>query len=152
MKKIVKNIPAKVSISYQCKTCKTKYRTVTAAKKCEARILEKREFKVGDAVYPIQKRHCQVVSQAYRPKGKIIKIFGPMLPDYEYETKWLGGKTERLNGHIFQYEVKHICPCHNEKYTCLYFTPEIKRTEKECLEAIKKARIEYRKIQRRLAT
>lgn len=143
MKKIVKKIPARIVISYQCEVCGTKYRTITAAQNCEARTLEKKEFKAGDLVYPVGKRHCKVY---YRPKGKIVKILGPTLPVYEYEVNWLGGKSERLKSHILQYEVRYTCPCHNRKMTHLYFAPEIKRTEKECVEVIKNEQAEYKKF------
>ncbi len=144
MKKIVKEIPARTSVTYQCEICKTKYRSEKKAKECENRVLEEEIFKIGDEVYPIEKRECD--GHTYRPKAKIIEISAPKLPDEEYERKWLGSK--RLNWHVREYIVEFRRPHDKEKHSALYYAPELQRTEKECLEAIEKSKTEYRKSEK----
>lgn len=141
MKKIVKEIPARISTTYQCETCGTKYGSEKKAKECEARVLEEEIFKIGDTVYPIGKRECD--GHLYRPKAKIIEISALKLPDEEYEIKWLGSK--RLNWHVREYVVDFRRPYDKEKHSALYYAPELRRTEKECLEAIEKSKAEHRK-------
>ncbi len=146
MKKIVKKIPARVSTTYQCEICKTKYRSEKKAKECEERILEKRIFKVGDTAYSLVKRECVASRRPYRPKGKIIKIEGPMISDNEYGI--YNEKSGRF--HIFKYEVEFVCPRCNKKHNSLYCVPELRKTEEERQEAIKKSRAEWRKHQKQM--
>lgn len=125
MKKFVKKI-----ILYQCSICKTKYSKASEAKKCETRILEEKKFKIGDLVENIEPRICcGMDDRPYKFKGKIVKIIGPLPPDEEYEIKWLGGDSKRLNSHVWQYEVEYICPRCKEKKSHRYYTPEIKKSE-----------------------
>jgi hypothetical protein len=56
----------------------------------------------------------------------VTRIIGPEPPDYEYETKWLGSKTERLNAHVFMYQVKFRCPHCEEIREARYYAPELK--------------------------
>ncbi len=126
MKIIKKKVPAHTTFSYQCEVCGTKYRTEEQALKCEARTKEKKTFKRGDAVRGYE---CHVCSHGKRdknflPEGKVVKTMGPMLPDYEYETKWLNSRSERINGHIYLYEVAYPCLCGKPRRH-LYRTPEI---------------------------
>ncbi len=123
MKKIVKKIPARVSITYQCKVCKTKYRTAERAEKCEERTLEFQRFRAGDKVFNLEPRCCYIGSKYFRVKMTIVKILGPMLPDYEYMVKWLG--SYGLDSHIFQYEVEYTCPTCRKKHGHLYYAKEI---------------------------
>lgn len=112
-----------------CSVCKTKYRSkdkskaVGKALQCQKRPLEKKIFKKGDAVTNIELRTCSITGRAYYFKGKIARILGPMLAYYEYEVKWLGGIPNRVNGHIFQYEVSFICPHCKEKRLEIYYAP-----------------------------
>ena len=125
MKKIVKKITL-----YQCPICKTKYSNASDAKKCEARILEEKKFKIGDPVTNIEPRQCwNRDKRQYKFKGTIVQILGPLLPGEEYENKWLGGNSERLNSHVWQYEVEYICPRCQEKEMHRYYAPEIKKLE-----------------------
>lgn len=145
MKKIVKEIPARTLVTYQCEVCKTKYRSKQKAKECEERILEREMFKIGDNVYPIEKRECD--GHPYRPRTKIIEISAPKVPDYEYEVKWLGSK--RLDWHVREYIVEFCCPHCKEKYSALYYAPELRRTERECLFAIEVSKTINRTQQKR---
>lgn len=146
MKKIVKKIPARTVISYQCKVCKTKYGTAERAEKCEARVLEEKRFKIGDTAYSLVKHECVASRRPYRPQGKVIRTMGPMIPDNEYEI--YNQKSGKF--HIFKYEVEYICPKCNKKHSGLYSAPELRKTEKERLEAIKKSRTEWRKHQKQM--
>lgn len=124
MKKIIQTITW-----YQCDICKTKYEKASDAEKCEARTLEEKKFKVGDLVQAIEKRQClsSEGSKEYICKGKIVKIIGPMAPDEEYEIKWLN--SERLNNHVWEYEIEYICPHCGEKKGARYYAPEIRKTK-----------------------
>lgn len=126
MKVTRRRIPARTVISYQCETCGTKYRTAEQALKCEARIKEKQVFKRGDFFRAYERHVCNHKGRdkEFLPGGMVIKVLGPMLPDYEYEVKWLGSRPERLNGHVYQYEVEYQCSCGRPRFT-LYWTPEI---------------------------
>ncbi len=123
MRKIVKKIPARTVIKYQCKVCGMKYKTSAAAKKCEARILENKKAKIGDRVHVYQTRECHVLYQV-PDTAKVVKIIGPMLPWEDYEIRHLHGRPERLNSHIFQYEIEYISPCCKEVHRIPCFAPE----------------------------
>jgi len=140
MKKIVKKIPARVSIAYQCEVCGTKYRNEKKAKECEERILEAQRFRAGDRVFNLEPRCCYIGSKYFRVKMTVVKILGPMLPDYEYMVKWLG--SYGLNNHIFQYEVEYTCLTCGKKHSHLYYTPEICKLQGK----IPKTKKEIRKI------
>lgn len=126
MKTTIRRIPAHTARSYQCEVCGTKYRTAEQAKKCEARIKENKTFKKRDVVRGYERHVCSHKSgdEKFLPEGRVIKIFGPMIPDYEYEVKWLDGRFERINGHIYLYEVAYECLCGKQR-SYLYRTPEI---------------------------
>ncbi len=148
MKKIVGKIPAKTSVSYQCEFCKKKYRSEKKAKGCEERILEEKIFKVGDNVIIIPARACDQVGsrspfgKSFWPKATVVKILGPMLPDYEYEVKWLGSRG--LDSHVYQYEVKYTCLC-GRKRSDLVYTPEICRFQGKIPKSLKEARKMFKK-------
>ena len=116
----------------RCGVCKTKYsstkkgRALKEAKQCASRILEKKVFKLGDPVTNLEPRNCFGGGKSYYFRGRVIKIIGPEPSDYETEVKWLGGKQERVNGHVFQYEVEYICPRCEKTKTMLYYAPELK--------------------------
>lgn len=125
MKKIIEK-----TVWYQCSVCKTKYSKASEARECEAKILEEKKFKAGDLVTNIEPRTCW--SSDKRPyvfKGEVIKIIGPLPSDEEYELKWLGGNPKRLDGHVWEYEIKYICPRCHEKTSHRYYTPELKKLE-----------------------
>ncbi len=126
MKKVVRQVPAHTARSFQCEVCGHRYHTQNQALRCEVRIKEKKVFNKGDLVKGIERHVCDHWSgdKYFQPIGKITKILGPMRPDYEYETKWLGGKPERINGHIYLYEVTYLCWCGKTR-SYLYRTPEI---------------------------
>lgn len=112
--------------TFQCSICKTEYYKKSDAKKCEKRKLEEKKFKKGDLVFAYEPRQCS--RNNYKPhkvRGEVVKILGPEASDEEYENKWLGGSPERLNSHVFQYEVKYTCPICDEKRGALYYAPEI---------------------------
>jgi hypothetical protein len=141
MKKIVKKIPARISTTYQCEICKTKYRSEKKAKECEKRLPEIRHFKVGDIVFNLEPRCCYIGSKYFRTKMNVVKIMGPMLIDYEYAVKWLG--SYGLDSHIFEYEVEFTCPTCGKKHGHLYYSPEIHKLIEE---EIPKTNKEIRKI------
>ena len=126
MKKITRRVPAHTNRSFQCEICKTKYRTAKQALECEARIKEKKVFKIGDVVRGYECHVCshEGADRNFLPEGKIVKILGPMVPDYEYEVKWLDGRPERINGHVYLYEVIYKCLCGKPR-GCQYRNPEI---------------------------
>ncbi|PJE50671.1 MAG: hypothetical protein COV29_02965 [Candidatus Yanofskybacteria bacterium CG10_big_fil_rev_8_21_14_0_10_36_16] len=122
MKKITKTV-----VTYKCSLCEAEYQKASEAEKCESRILEEKVFKVGDKVENIELRFCAACDITYRFKGKVVKVIGPVASDYEYEAKWLKGAPERLNGHVFQYQVRFECPhCHRTREE-RYFAPELKK-------------------------
>ena len=150
MKKIVKEIPARTSITYQCKDCKTKYRSEKKAKECEERVLEEKLFKVGDKIIIIPARVCndgEFNWKSFWPKAKVVKILGPMLPDYEYEVKWLGSRG--LNSHVYQYEVEYNCLC-GKKRGDLVYTPEMYRFRGKIPKSLKEARKMFKKNEKSL--
>lgn len=121
MEKVIKR-----KVFYRCSGCKTKYANKKEALLCEKRILEKKVFNVGSRVKNIETRVCQKKQKRYFFSGIVTRIVGPELPDYEYEVKWLGGKEERLNAHVFVYQVKFRCPKCKETKCCRYYAPELK--------------------------
>lgn len=132
MRKITRRISAKVVTSYRCDVCKEKYDNPGFAKACEARKLEKKRFHLGQLVRAVMQRTCygSIASGAkrYVAKGEVVKIHGPMLPDYDYEVRWLGAK--RTDWHVFRYEIMFTCPhCHETK-TSLYYGPELRAVKK----------------------
>lgn len=126
MKKIVRRIPAHTVRLFQCEVCGTKYRTEKQAKQCEARKNEKKVFKKGDLVKVIESYVCSHGrrEKIFQPKGVVVSVIGPMPSDYEYEKKWLGEKPERLNGHVYVYEVLYQCVCGSMRGQ-VYRTPEL---------------------------
>lgn len=127
MKKIVTK--AKEVVRYQCEVCKTFHKTPAQAKKCEARLVEKKTFHVGQLVRSVWQRECtnrpNYVKRHYYAQGEVVKIRRPQLPDEDYEKLWLGGEKARLNSHVRQYEIKFTCPrCKKEK-SALYYAPEL---------------------------
>lgn len=118
MKKIVR-----IETTFPCSVCKTEYHKRRDAKECKKRKLEKIKFKIGDLVFAHEPRQCN--SKTYKVRGKVVKILGPQASDEEYEAKWLGELSERLNSHVFQYEVKYTCPICKEKKSMVYYAPEI---------------------------
>lgn len=134
MRIIKVRIPAKTVRSYQCETCKTRYSSKTKARECEKRVLEIRRSAVGDRVSNIEPRTCGTVGKGninYHFDGIIIKVVGPNPADYEYEVRWLGAQDDRVNGHIYQYEVRYVCPVCNKLRTALYYAPELKSLKVE---------------------
>ena len=127
MKKIVRRVPAHTVRSFQCEVCGTKYRSAKQAIECESRTKEKKAFRVGDRVLAIEARFCNKNSSfSYMAIGKIVKIEGPVLPDQEYERKWLGGDSKRLNSHVYKYWLSFKCPHCNEKRKHPYYGPELR--------------------------
>lgn len=120
MKKIVRTVT-----EYMCEVCRTRYKSIIVAHKCEARKTEERFFKKGDWVTNIEDRECAVVNWHYRFRGQIVRVLGPQAPDEEYEDKWLGGRG--LDLHVFQFEVRFRCPCCQKMQTALYYSPELRR-------------------------
>ena len=112
---------------YVCSKCRTKYSNKKEASRCEKRIRENKSFRIGDRIQNIEPRTCSMKQKNYIFSGRVVRILGPKPSDYEYEVKWLGGKTERVNGHVFQYEVEFICPHCKEKRRELYYAPELKK-------------------------
>lgn len=127
MEVLTRRISAHTTRCYQCSICKTKHRSAGAAKKCEARTLERQVFHRGSVVKNISPRTClnNGRPEHYRFRGTVIKVIGPVLPDRDYE-RWLDGKNERLNGHVFQYEVRYRCPRCKKIKTALYYGPELR--------------------------
>ncbi len=122
MKKIVRK---RTEITYQCSICKTEYPSKRAAEKCEKRILEQKAFAKKDKVRNFERRTCSKDQKTYLFKGKVVKIIGPLASNHEYEVKWLGGKPERINGHVFLYQVRFKCPrCHQTQEE-QYYAPEL---------------------------
>lgn len=113
---------------YMCSVCRTKYPNKKEAARCEKRTCEKKSFSIGDTVRNIEPRTCWMNSEEYIFSGKVVRILGPKPSDYEYEVKWLGGKAERINAHVFQYEVEFNCPHCKEKEQARYHAPELKLT------------------------
>jgi hypothetical protein len=118
MRKIVKQV-----VVYRCKICRTDYKTIRGAMKCEALPVEPKKFKIGDEV---KSRGLHVCDKArkekyFLPKGRVVKITGPALIGWEYS--WLG--REFLNQHVYQYVVEYKCPCGEIREDEFYF-PQLK--------------------------
>jgi len=106
----MKKITRKVSV-FRCETCKTDYKTMRQAIRCEGYPLERKKFKRGDWVRGKEQHVCdhKVKDREFLPIGKVVSVIGPELMDYEYSVKWLGSKL--LNSHVFVYEVAYKCIC-----------------------------------------
>ncbi len=128
MRTIIRRIPAKIVRSYQCRVCHNVYKNKEDAKKCEARILERQEFKKDDLVRNVEQRFCN--HKPYIFDGKVVEVFGPVPSDYDYEVRHLGGKRERLNGHIFRYLARYTCPRCLKTKEAMYYGPELRKKEK----------------------
>ncbi len=134
MKKIV--TVQKRTVSYQCEVCGTKYRSKTAAKRCEKRKLEEKLFKIGDYVQVTPWQVCNKPGKRdkyYPPKGKIVYIHRPQLPDDEYENKWLGflkDHGERMNFHVRLYRIRFKCPLCGREHEREFYAPELKKISK----------------------
>ena len=127
MKTIREILPRRVRLTYVCKRCKTRYRNKKRALECDAKPIEEKLFHIGDLVKWREQYHCDRYNKNYFPKGRVARILGPMLPDEEYNIKWL---QSRLSGkHVFQYEVKWICPYCNDPKSNLFYSPELKKTK-----------------------
>jgi len=127
MRIIIRKIPARVSTIYKCKKCKIggRYRSKAKALKCESQPIEPKIFRIGNHVQWREQYHCDRFGKNYFPKGKVVRIFGPMLPDEEYNIKWLQSK---LSGkHVFQYEVEWLCPYCKDPKSNLFYSPELKK-------------------------
>lgn len=124
--KTPQKITKKITL-WQCGICKTKYKTETHARLCQDRFLEKKKFAVGDRVTNKERRVCSKTNTQYTFTGTVISIQGPEPADGEYERKWLGEKRERLNSHVFSYEVEYRCPQCNKKKSALYYAPELEK-------------------------
>ncbi len=130
MKVIRRRVPAKTVVSYQCEVCGTKYSNRSQAEKCERRTLEDRlvRFKKGNRIEVKVIHSCNHVGtgpqKLFSPVGIVIKVIGPVLSDLEYEVKWLGGKPDRVNGHVFQYLVRFQCVCGKTREG-LFYLPEL---------------------------
>ena len=120
MKKIVRTVTI-----FQCGICRTEYDKASDAQKCEKRILEVKAFAKGDMVSNIEPRTCGIKNYIF--KGRVVRIVGPMASDYEYEVKWLRAIADRVNGHVFHYQVKFTCPCCKETREERYLAPELKK-------------------------
>lgn len=125
MKKIVKVIPERTVVMYQCGKCKTKYRSFKRAQKCNLMPVEKKIFCVGDSVSCRRLNMCSrdMFGKSYRLKGMIVKILGPGLPDEDYNIRLLQGKLRGL--HVFQYEVDWKCKLCNEPQLGLFYGMEL---------------------------
>ena len=128
MKVIRVEIPAKTDVSYQCETCGRKYHNELSAVNCEKRKLERKIFKIGELVKNTTARQCHN-GKNYYFDGTVIDIRGPIPSDDEYEILILGGKEERMNSHVYQYEVKYVCPICKKIKTALLYSPQLKSTE-----------------------
>ena len=126
MKKIVRRVAAHTVRSFQCEICGHGYPTKSQALKCEARVKERRKFRKGDLVKGHELYVCVdgKKKNKFLPEGRITIVIGPTLPEYEYEVKWLGARPERLNGHIYLYEVTFECLCGRTRSN-VFRTPEL---------------------------
>lgn len=122
MKKIVKIIPERTTVMYQCKKCGTKYRSSKRAQKCKSMPVEKKLFCVGASVSWRELRTC-VFGNNYRLRGKVVKILGPKLLDEDYNIRWLQSKLIGL--HVFQYEVDWKCPFCRENQAGVFYGMEL---------------------------
>ncbi len=128
-----------------CTVCKKKFtgKTANAAKeqalRCSEKPVEKKIFSIGDKVRNIEQRTCGSYNKPYYFRGRITKVLGPMLSDYDYECRWLGGKSKRLHGHVYQFEVTFTCPYCGEERTELYYAPMLKRAKQQPQKAVSKS-------------
>ena len=124
MKKIVKK-----TTLWRSSVCGTDYQNKSVAKECESKPIEQKKFKVGDRVISMEPRVCLSASEErkfkeYKPKGRINKIFGPLLPDEDYWNKRFGGLPDR---HVFLYKVTYKCPKCGKEKEAAYFEAELKK-------------------------
>ena len=123
MRKITRTIPERTISRYQCENCKIKYYSPKRALKCEAMPVEKKYFRVGDTVSWREMNTCSAYNKNYRLKGKIKRIIGPILPDEEYNLKWLQSRLTKL--HAFEYEVHWKCPYCDMSCSGLFYGIEL---------------------------
>ena len=112
---------------YICEVCNTEYASKSSALACEKKPVEKKKFRVEDRISNVEPRMCG--RNAYVFKGRVTRISGPFPPNEEYENKWLSSAInhmERINSHVFLYEVEFICPVCRMKKTARYYAPELK--------------------------
>jgi hypothetical protein len=109
---------------YVCDICRTSYSNKREAEQCERRKREKKAFHLGDIVKAGERRMCNIKNKSFPCSGKIVRIVGPKPADEEYELKWLGGKIERLQSHVYEYEVKYVCIC-GQTQRDRYYAPEL---------------------------
>jgi len=122
MKKFVR-----VETFWICSKCNTGYNSKKEARRCERGNVEKKIFAVGDLVTNRELRFClSVPRRGYYFRGMVTKIIGPMPCDMEYEIKWLEGKAERLDSHVFEYRVRYRCPRCRKNMVVQYYAPELK--------------------------
>lgn len=113
---------------YQCDRCKTTYKTRAEALKCDETPVEDKAFAIGDNVVCDQKRRCStffVHNRYYSIAGKITGIQGPILPDEEYNNKWLGGVLAKK--HVYLYETSWICPRCRQECHGIFYGIELKK-------------------------
>ena len=108
MKKLVRK-----TTLYICEVCKTEYTKKKDALKCEAKLLERKVFHAGDIVRNKNKRTCSKKMKKYILKGKVVRVLGPI-------------SISDNRNHIFQYEIKYICPACNQEKQALYNASELK--------------------------
>lgn len=119
MKKEVKKI-----ITYRCEVCGARYSLPSKALRCQKRPIEKQVFQIGDRVIGRELRTC-VSGKSYRPRGIILEIKRPQLPDEEYENKWLGGKSDRKRSHVLVYIFQFRCPHCKQEHAMPFYAPEL---------------------------
>jgi Zn finger protein HypA/HybF involved in hydrogenase expression len=123
----------KIIIRYQCKKCKSKYRTKKEAEDCERMAVEKQVFKVGDKVTATMEQFkCAWCAKVFFPTGKITKAFVAKNKDYteEYVNKWLRNTlAQELLGkvHLRRYVMKYKCPKCGDAKNNLFYTAELRR-------------------------
>lgn len=117
----------RASTSYQCSVCGVRYTNKKDAKKCDKKEVEKRSFKIGDRIRVLEPRTCQRGDHYYVRNAKVVKVVGPMPSDFEYECKWLDGKRERINSHVFGYKIRYRCPICKKIRTEFYYAPELEK-------------------------
>ncbi|PIR69308.1 MAG: hypothetical protein COU47_04420 [Candidatus Niyogibacteria bacterium CG10_big_fil_rev_8_21_14_0_10_46_36] len=127
----VKRIVKKITL-WECPICKTRYKTETKAKCCAQKPVEKQSFAVGDTVRCKETRECSYTSKKgkhrmYTYTGQVVKIHGPEPADEEYEKKWLGWNSKRLNSHVFSYIIEFQCPVCGKKKSDIRYAPELEK-------------------------
>jgi hypothetical protein len=121
-------IPAHISTSYECEKCGRKYPSESRARKCESQPLEARKFKRKDLVSWREIKNCST-GRKYFIKGTVWDIVGPVLPDEEYNIKWLKG---RLSGkHVYEYIVEWNCPFCMRNHEDRFYGPELIKVTKD---------------------